>query len=119
MLRFDGPAPGVLPGVPHAEAFGERQAYRNALLGPDVFRQSRIRIGASLSDWVTSWLRWEGGAAYDRIDDSPFLALEGSLSARTLRDRLELIVSAGRWSGGDATSCGTSEVVATARSNAT
>lgn len=119
MLRFEAPAPGVLPGVLHAEAFSERQSYRNPVLGPDIVRQSRFRVGASLSDWATSWLRWEGGAAYDRIGGTPFLALEGSLSTRAFGDRFALIVSAGRWSGAEsAAGFGTSEVVATARSTA-
>jgi hypothetical protein len=119
MLRFEAPAPGALPGVLAAQVFGESQSYQSAALGPDVFRQTRYRVGATLSDWVTSGLRWEGGVAYDRIGPTSYLAVEGSLSARALADRVAFIVSAGRWAAGSGAPFSTSEVVATARSTAT
>lgn len=117
MLRLDAPAPGRLPGVVHVEAFLESQTYRYAALGDDVLRQSRQRVGAAFSDWATSWLRWEGGAAFDRIDRIPSVALEGSLNARALDDRFAVILTAGRWSGSpERPSFASGELVATARS---
>ena len=119
MLRFDAPAPGRLPGMFTAEAMVERQTYRFTELGGE-FRQARYRLGGALSDWVTSWLRWEGGTAFDRIGPIPRVALEGSLNARAFGDRLAVIASAGHWFGSSAArSFGTRELVATARSTAT
>lgn len=116
MLRFDAPAPGRMPGMVSGLAMAERQTYRHEALGGE-FRESRYRVGGSLSDWVTSWLRWEGGAAFDRIGPTSRLALEGSLNARALGDRLALIASAGHWQGTSASgSFSTREFVATARS---
>ena len=85
-LRFTAPAPGWLPGLLNAEALAERQSYAYPSLGSDR-RETRYRIGGALSDWVTSWLRWEGGTAFDRIDSGSRMALEGSLNARALGDR--------------------------------
>jgi hypothetical protein len=118
MLRFDAPAPGRLPGMVAAMAMAERQTYRFDALGGE-FRETRYRAGGALSDWVTSWLRWEGGAAFDRIGPASRLALEGSLNARAAGDRLAVIASAGRWLGASAQRSFTSgELVATLRSTA-
>ena len=119
MLRFDAPAPGRLPGMISAVAMAERQTYRFTELGGE-FRQSQFRLGGALSDWVTSWLRWQGGAAFDRIGTIPRLALEGSLNARAFGDRFALIASAGHWFGSRGERpFGTRELVATLRSTAT
>jgi hypothetical protein len=130
MLRFEAPAPGRLPGIVHVQTFVEQQAYQYSSLGTDVFRQSRLRVGTTLSDWATGWLRWEGGAAYDRIGDTSYVAIEGSLNARTAGDRVAVIVSGARWAGGSPAIGGTGvwadggasfssgEIVATARSTA-
>ena len=119
MLRFDAPAPGRLPGMISAVAMAERQTYRFTELGGE-FRQSQFRLGGALSDWVTNWLRWEGGAAFDRIGAIPRLAIEGSLNVRTFGDRLAVIASAGHWLGArGARPFGTRELVATVRSTAT
>ena len=119
MLRFDAPAPGRLPGMVSAVAMAERQTYRFTELGGEV-RQSQFRLGGALSDWVTSWLRWEGGAAFDCIGAIPRLAIEGSLNARAFGDRLAVIASAGHWLGArGARPFGTRELVATVRSTAT
>jgi hypothetical protein len=116
MLRFDAPAPGRFPGMVSGLAMAERQTYRHQALGGE-FRESRYRVGGALSDWVTSWLRWEGGAAFDRIGPASRLALEGSLNARAFDDRLALIASAGHWQGTSASrSFSTREFVATLRS---
>ena len=100
MLRLDAPSPGGLPGVIRFQTFVERQTYQYEGLGDNAFRQARQRVGVSISDWATSWLRWEGGTAFDRIETN-YVALEGSLNARAFDDRFAVIVTAGRWLGGD------------------
>ena len=101
MLRYDAPAPGRLPGMVSGLALAERQTYAYEALGGD-FHETRYRVGGALSDWVTSWLRWEAGMAFDRIGAALAVALEGSLNARALDDRLALIASAGCWVGAGA-----------------
>jgi hypothetical protein len=118
-LRFEVPAPGRLPGILRAQVFAESQTYRFDPLGADIYRQPRQRINIGLSDWITSWLRWEGSTAYDRIDSRSFLALEGSLNARTFGDRVAVILTAGQWSSSvEGASFASGELVATARSTA-
>jgi hypothetical protein len=73
-------------------------------------------VGGTLADWVTDWLRWEGGVAVDRIGSRSALALEGSLNARALDDRVAVILTAGRWSGSAPFT--NAEVVVMARSTA-
>ena len=65
-LRFTAPAPGRLPGLLNAEALAERQSYAYPSMGEE-YRETRYRLGGGLSDWVTSWLRWEAGVAFDQI----------------------------------------------------
>jgi hypothetical protein len=118
-LRYEAPAPGRLPGMVRGEVFLENQTYQYAPLGADIFRQPRQRINVGLSDWMTSWLRWEGSTAFDRIDSRSFLALEGSLNARAFGDRFAVILSGGQWSSSvDGASFSGGELVATARSTA-
>jgi hypothetical protein len=118
MLRFDAPAPGRLPGMVSAMALAERQAYAYPSLGGE-FEQSRYRIGGALSDWVTSWLRWEGGTAYDRIGSASHLGFDGSLNARGFDDRLALVATGAYWVGtGSHRAFATRELVAAARSTA-
>jgi hypothetical protein len=117
-LRFTAPAPGRLPGLLNAEALAERQSYAYPSMGEE-YRETRYRLGGGFSDWVTSWLRWEAGVAFDQIASVSRVAVEGRLNARALDDRLALIATAGYWLGaGDGSSFGTREFVATARSTA-
>jgi hypothetical protein len=117
MLRFDAPAPGPVPGVLHAEGFLERQAYQYEALGDSAYNERRRRVAAGLSDWATGWLRWGGTAAYDRIGDVSYAAVEGSLNARALDDHVAVIASAGWWTAaGHGGSFGKQELVLQARS---
>ncbi len=119
MLRLQAPAPGKLPGILRLQTFLERQTYQYETLGDGVFSERRQRVGAALSDWVTSWLRWEGGAAFDRIAEVPYVAVEGSVNARALGDRLAVILTAGRWAATDrGAPFSNGELVATVRSTA-
>ncbi len=117
LLRFDAPGPGPVPGVLHVEGFLERQAYQYGALGDRVYDERRQRVAAGLSDWMTGWLRWGGSAAYDRIGDVSYAAVEGSLNARALDDHVAVIASAGRWTAtGHGDSFGKQELVLEARS---
>jgi hypothetical protein len=68
-----------------------------------VTREARRRAGLRLADWSTGWLRWETGAALDRLrkhadlDARNFLALDGRLDVRLSRDQLALVASGGWW----------------------
>ena len=75
-LRFTAPAPGRLPGLLNAEALAERQSYAYPSMGEE-YRETRYRLGGGFSDWVTSWLRWEAGVAFDRIASVSRVAVEG------------------------------------------
>jgi hypothetical protein len=117
MVRLDAPAPGRLPGIVRLQGFLESQTYHSAPLGDSTLRQSRQRVAVGLSDWLTSWLRWEGSTAFDRIDTTSYLALEGSLNARALDDKIAVILTAGRWVGtGDRDPLSSGELVVALRS---
>jgi surface antigen-like variable number repeat protein len=119
MLQVGAPAPGKLPGLVQLETFWERQTYQSPSLGNGVFREERFRAGAGLSDWITSWLRWEGGAAVDFIEFATYLGLDGSLNTRAFGDRFALIMTGGQWYAmGKGDSFVNGELVMTARSTA-
>ena len=100
MLRFDAPAPGRLPGMVSCRGAGRASDLRLPGARRRVPPIALPRSAAPLSDWVTSWLRWEGGTGLrPHRRASRDVALEGSLNARALGDRLALIASAGYWLG--------------------
>lgn len=96
-VRVRAPAPGWLPGLAGVDALWERQTYLSPSLQGETIDHARVRVGARLSDWLTSWLRWEGGAAADRFDSSTYLGLDGRLSTYLLHDTLSLMLAAGQW----------------------
>ena len=104
------PAPWRLPGIVSIDGSWERQTY-DATPTSDVetlVLEQRVRAGFRLSDWATSWLRVEGGAAIDRLREyvdagapravsRDYLALESSVSARLAGDRIAVTASGGWW----------------------
>ena len=82
-----GPAAGDVQRRGDGRATDLSLTRRSADSSPSALPAS----AAPLSDWVTSWLRWEGGTAFDRIGPIPRVALEGSLNARAFGDRLAVI----------------------------
>jgi hypothetical protein len=83
--------------------------------GTTVVREPRRRVGLHFATWSTSWLRWQTGAAldrlreYDDLDESRFeptdyFNVESALDIRLAADRLAVAVSGGWWApfaGGD------------------
>ena len=114
--------PGSRPAAGHGQRGGDGRTADLSLHGarrrvPPI----ALRLGGALSDWVTSWLRWQGGAAFDRIGTIPRLALEGSLNARAFGDRFAARSPRPATGSAPAASVrfGTRELVATLRSTAT
>lgn len=106
-LSLAVPSPHWLPGVVSVEGSWERQSYR-ASATSSLTRETRRRAGLRLADWSTGWLRWEVGAAldrlheYDELDDPRFgardyVAVEGTADVRFAEDRVALVTSAGWW----------------------
>ncbi len=122
MLGLALPSPEWLPGIISVDALWERQSYDATPSSSDVtlVREERRRVGLHLADWSTSWLRWQTGAAFDRLREygsldqrlagtRNYLAVESTLDARLAGDRVALAASAGWWApfaGGDRFSSG-------------
>ncbi len=102
MLEFGVPAPGPIPGIASIELSWERQAYGALVEGEPLLREERRRAGGTLSDWAFDWLRWEAGAAIDRIADGRFVSVGANVEARALADRVFVTVAGERWSATDA-----------------
>jgi hypothetical protein len=108
-LDFAMPSPRGLPGIVSLGGFWERQSY-DVAPGNDVapVEEARRRVGLSLADWPTSWLRWEAGAALDRLrahddrngrrfDVRNYLAMVSAVDVRLAGDRLAVAASGGWW----------------------
>ncbi len=85
------PAPAFLPGLVSFEAVWEEQTYTN------VSRESRRRVGLTLSDWVTGQVRWHVGVGTDRFDGRGHLAGFGGAEFRLAQDHLALTASGQFW----------------------
>ncbi len=116
------PSPPWLPGIVSVDGLWERQSYDATPSSPDVtlLREERRRVALHLADWSASWLRWQIGAALDRLreyggreerrfDTRDYLSVESTCDVRLAGDRLALAASAGWWApiaGGDRFSTG-------------
>ena len=116
-LALPSPLPGIVSSVVTVGGSWERQSYNAtpASPGATVVREERRRVGLRVADWSTGRLRWQAGAALDRLheyDDSDrqrfnardYLAVESALDVRLAGDRLALTASGGWWApfaGGD------------------
>jgi hypothetical protein len=107
-LALPGPQP--LIGIVSLDASWEAQTYDTTPSVPStpLDRESRRRVGLHLADWATGWLRWQTGAALDRLreyDDlgenrfkaRDYLTVDSTLDLRLAHDRLALSASAGWW----------------------
>jgi hypothetical protein len=117
MLGLALPSPQWLPGILSIDALWERQSYDTTPSSQDaiVVREERSRVGLHVADWSTSWLRWQTGAALDRLREyrdlgqtrsgaRNYLAVESSLDVRLAGDRVAFVASSGLWTpfgGGD------------------
>jgi hypothetical protein len=111
------PSPQGLPGIVSFDGSWERQSYdaTPSSDGATLVREERRRVGLYLADWSSSWLRWQTGAALDRMREyggfdghrfaaRDYLAVESTLDVRLAGDRLALAASGGWWApfaGGD------------------
>jgi hypothetical protein len=104
------PAPRGIPGIVTAEWSREEQSYAASDLSGDVrpAREGRRRFALHLADWSTSRLRWQAGAALDRLreygdldrerpDARDYFAVGGRLDVRLAGDRVALAASGGWW----------------------
>jgi hypothetical protein len=96
-LALKTPVPGGWPAILRLDAFWERQTYSHVALGPVLREQTRGRAGAAVGGWPASWLRIEGGAAFDRFDETDSVAIDGSAVARLARDYVSVRLAASRW----------------------
>jgi hypothetical protein len=90
-----------LPGVVTIEGFWERQSYQTsgpiAAEAPAIDRDERRRAALSVSDWRTSRLRWQAGAALDRWAEDSYLSMDAGVDLRRAGDRLSLDLRAAAW----------------------
>ena len=104
------PSPQGLPGIVSLDGSWERQSYDTTPSSSAVtlMREERRRVGLHLADWSTSWLRWQTGAALDRLreygdpgqqgsDARDYLAVDGTLNVSLAGDRLALGASGSWW----------------------
>jgi hypothetical protein len=96
-LRGAVPIVGLIDGTVGVDLFWEQQSYRHPALDGLVSKQERRRLAANVSSWATGWLRWQAGAASDRIDDRAFVAVAGALNTRGLGDRVAVSLNVERW----------------------
>jgi hypothetical protein len=108
-LSFALPAPQWLRGVTTFDVSWERQSYDATPSSTAVtrVREERRHVGLRVADWATSSIRWEAGAAFDRLpaqDLDPlranphdYLAVESALDVRLAADRLALALTSGWW----------------------
>ena len=116
-LSFALPSPQWFSGIISFDGSWERQTYSVAPSSGDatILAETRRRVGLHVTDWSTSWLRWQTGASLDRLreydDVDParfnardYLAVDGTIDVRLASDRLALQASADWWTpfaGGD------------------
>lgn len=104
------PSPRWLPGIVTFDGSWEQQSYARTSLSGDVavVREGRRRAGVLVSDWPTSWLQWQTGAALDhvraydgpgetRVDARQHVALESALNLWLAGDRIAVTASGGWW----------------------
>ncbi len=96
-LRGAVPIVGPIDGNVGFDLFWEQQSYRHPAPDARVSKQERRRLAANVSSWVTGWLRWQAGAASDRIDDRAFVAVAGAIGTRWLDDRVAASLAIERW----------------------
>ena len=95
--QFAVPAPGGLPGVLRFDGSWERQSYLPDLAGDPLIVQPRVRAGVNVSDWITGMLRWQLGAAFDRIASTNYAGIDANLNARFAGDHVAAIASVSHW----------------------
>ncbi len=115
-LNVAMPAPGVIPGVVHFDALWQSAHFDSRVPGAaSGVEEDRGRVGASVSDWLTGWLRWEGGAAVDRIATVAFVSLNGNVNLRAFNDHVATVIG-GAWYNSASNRTATGNLAVSARS---
>jgi len=110
------PAVSGLPGVTTIEAFWERPSYATPGAEPSdtaaIHREERRRAALTVTDWASSRLRWQAGAAFDRWAEDSHVSANAALDLRFAGDRLAIGLDTAAWvplgSGGRFTRSGVS-----------
>jgi hypothetical protein len=108
-VTLEVPAPRGRPGIWRVEGFWERQAYAgeappsaDGAMLPLVIREERRRSSLSFSDWISSTVRLEAGAALDKFSGrGSHLSFEGAVEALPAGDRLALTARIAHWTSLD------------------
>jgi hypothetical protein len=97
-LAFSAPRVGRLPGVWRVEASWERQTYALDAAGSSPIDEERAHAGFTVTNWLTSRIRYQFGAGLDAWSGTGRAAsLGGSIERRWLTDRLSLAAEATTW----------------------
>jgi hypothetical protein len=111
------PSSGWISGTVAFDASWEDQTYAAtpSSVGATPVREPRRRVGLHVAQWSTSWLRWQAGAAVDRLreydgpaetraDVRDYASVASALDIRLAGDRVAVALSEGWWTplaGGD------------------
>lgn len=88
-LDIPSPTPRV-SGIVTVGVLWEREAYR-------ANHVERRRVAVRLADWTPRALRWDAGAAVDRLNGQAFVAVDAGVDQRARNDRVAVRAEAGRW----------------------
>jgi len=92
---FAAPQIGILPGVWRVDASWQRETFRSG--GAAATEEERIHGALTVSDWLTSRVRYELAAGMDAWNDGRFASAGGSIERRAFDDRLSLEGGATTW----------------------
>ena len=97
-MQLETPSPAWLPGVTIVQVSWERQTYGGpAGAEGGIVAAERRHASVQVSDWITGRVRWHAGAAFDRFDAQPAVAVNGGGEIRLIGDRAAIAASGAAW----------------------
>jgi hypothetical protein len=93
---FAAPHIGFLPGVWRVDASWQRETFQTRA-DVAVVREERLRSALTVSDWMTSRVRYEFAAGVDAWSRARFASVGGSIERLAFDDRLSLSGGATTW----------------------